>query len=57
MKKIITLIIILGVLIVHSRANAPICEIYNEGTNQCELLADQNFTINLKWIKIVGDHK
>jgi len=57
MKEIITLIIILGVLIVHSRANAPICEIYNEGTNQCELLADQNFTINLKWIKIVGDHK
>jgi len=57
MKEIITLIIILGVLVVYSRGNDPICEIYNESTGQCELLADQNFTINLKWTKIVGNHK
>jgi len=57
MKEIITLILILGVLVVYLRGNAPVCEIYNEETSLCELLADQNFTINSKWIKIVGDHK
>jgi len=36
-------------------ANSPICEIYNEDTGQCELLADQNFTINQEWMAIINE--
>jgi hypothetical protein len=43
--KIIFLIMVTIML----NANEPICEIYNIDKDRCELLEDQNLTLNKEW--------
>ncbi len=45
MKTIILIMIAMAL-----NANEPICEVYNIDEDRCELLADQNLTLNKEWV-------
>lgn len=48
LDRIIFLLLLLSLLVIASRAE---CEIFNYDINKCELIGEQNLSINPAWVE------